>query len=313
MSEHSGSLQRKALREGQLYPKFYAYYFNQFTGFHMPVHAHDSTEIMYLVSGSCRIYVYTSDGREHLLQLSKGEFVLIDALVPHRLEAEDDVSFRMLNIEFGFAAGRGEPLSMRCLAEEEPLIAELLDEPYEFRVLRDPEELYQVLKSLVMELERLNMDENLLVRLLFSQLLCRIALLVEAAKRPTADVADYYVNRSIQYLHEHMDREIKVEDVARIVSLHPGYLQRIFKRITGSTIVDYITRLRMERAKLLLRQTDISVNQIPDYIGVGSRQYFHQLFKKHTGQTPAEYRNAAGRRSWHYPEGVAVRNKGEDF
>ncbi|WP_155983945.1 helix-turn-helix transcriptional regulator, partial [Paenibacillus sp. 1-18] len=77
---------------------------------------------------------------------------------------------------------------------------------------------------------------------------------------------------------------------------------RIFKKHTGQTLTAYLTMLRMDKARMLLQQTDIPIQEIADYVGVGSRQYFHMLFKKHTGKTPVEYRSAVERHVWNYAD-----------
>ncbi|MNW64694.1 CFA/I fimbrial subunit D [compost metagenome] len=56
--------------------------------------------------------------------------------------------------------------------------------------------------------------------------------------------------------------------------------------------MQYLTRLRMDKAAMMLLHTDIPVADIADYVGIGSRQYFHAVFKTHMGQTPIQYRNS---------------------
>jgi AraC-like DNA-binding protein len=58
----------------------------------------------------------------------------------------------------------------------------------------------------------------------------------------------------------------------------------------------------MEKAKMLLGQSDIPIAEIADYVGISSRQYFHLLFKKYTDCTPVAYRNSIERHAWSYEE-----------
>ena len=128
--------------------------------------------------------------------------------------------------------------------------------------------------------------------LLFAQLVLAIARLHGESGAQGNHSADLYVKKSVEYMHHNYDRDIQVKDIAAAVSLHPGYLHRIFRAHHGKTLTGYLTELRMEKAKMLLRETDIAIADICDYVGVGSRQYFHAMFKKYTGQTPIAYRNA---------------------
>ncbi len=81
-------------------------------------------------------------------------------------------------------------------------------------------------------------------------------------------------------------------------------LNKIFQKLTGSTPMEYLFRIRMERAKTLLRETDIKVIDIAFECGYGTSQYFANTFKQATGTTPSKYRkhfsglSAAESRDW---------------
>jgi len=289
-----------------VHPRAYAYYFRQWKAFDMPFHRHDSTEIMYLIRGSCRIEVARGDGTADDVTLSHGEFIVVGANVPHRLVVEG--SCRMLNVEFGFGpSGSGVP-SIRGLAAEEAPLAALLQAPVSYAVLRDPDEVYHALKALVLELDARGAaeaggtdaadDGGPLVRLLFAQLLIRIARLRAEAESDAAPQAERYVRKCIEFMRQHYDRDIQAKDVAAAVNLHPGYVHRLFKAQTGRTLTDYLTALRMEKAKMLLLRTDIPIADISDYVGVGSRQYFHALFKRYTNRTPVQFRQTMDAHKW---------------
>ena len=91
---------------GDYVPRFYAYYYKQWMNYEMPYHQHDSTEIMYMISGVCRIDVKAGDTEKSVI-LKKGEFMVLDAGVPHRLIVDQAASCRMLNVEFGFMESEG--------------------------------------------------------------------------------------------------------------------------------------------------------------------------------------------------------------
>src|SRR5690606_20531552 len=93
-----GSLFDSALLEEPYSPRIFAYYFRHWNDYEMAFHRHDSTEIMYVIHGSC--VVEWQEERTASARLGKGEFILLDAGVPHRLVVEGNC--RMLNAEFGF-------------------------------------------------------------------------------------------------------------------------------------------------------------------------------------------------------------------
>ncbi|GGF73458.1 hypothetical protein GCM10010912_18370 [Paenibacillus albidus] len=298
----SGSLFQKALIDGDYSPRFFAYYYKQWTGYRMSYHQHDSTEIMYLISGGCVVDVMSGEGREDSFRLKRGELIILDANIPHRLIVEEGTSCRMLNVEFGFSEYGGVAPSVGRLARQEEVVAELLQNPFTSLVLPDPEDIYYVLKSLVLELDQRRTGEGSLIDLLFSELLLRLARLRREQWHASQQPAQIYVRRSIEFMHQNYDQAIQVKDIAAAVSLHPGYLHRIFKEHTSRTLTDYLTMLRMEKSKMLLGQSDIPIVEIADYVGISSRQYFHLLFKKYAHCTPVEYRNSIERHKWNYGE-----------
>ncbi|PAD73110.1 helix-turn-helix transcriptional regulator [Paenibacillus campinasensis] len=294
----NGSLFQEALLSGSYGPKFYAFYYKQWSNYQMPFHVHDSTEIMYMISGQCRIDVRAGEGQEQRVVLRKGEFIVLDSGVPHRLIVDADSSCRMLNVEFGFTdRGQAAP-DISAIAGEEEEVASFLRRDRPYLVLSDQEEVYPVLRSLVLELDRRGTGPRTITNVLFIQLLVSISRLAEERERGAFGPSELYAKRSIDYLHQHYDQNIRIKDVAMAVNLHPGYLQRIFRKETGHTLTAYLTMIRMEKAKQLLSRTDIPIPEISEYVGVASRQYFHALFKKYTKVTPAQYRQNSDKYSW---------------
>ena len=67
--------------------------------------------------------------------------------------------------------------------------------------------------------------------------------------------------------------------------------REVFRSITGVSPVEYITRLRVERAKDILTQNTASVATVAEAVGYSNRSYFQRIFRKYTGKTPGDYRN----------------------
>src|SRR3954471_2355924 len=283
------SLYESALTQGEFLPEVVAYYYKQWDNYNMPFHAHNQVEIMYVIEGHGCVEI---EGES--LSMKKGEFIIIDAEVPHRLLVEKGSPCRMLNIEFRFHERKGFFPSMKDFAEEDQAFARLLKMNAPYILLKDPNEVYFILKNLVLEMDERGKENLLMVHLLLSQLLIRIArLAVDSRANEPQQQANVYVKKVITYLHENYDCDIQMKDIAADVNLHPGYLHRIFKNHTSLTVMEYLTSVRMEKAKMLLSETEIPLIEISDYIGINSRQYFSSLFKKYTHQTPVEYRKAA--------------------
>ncbi|RAP74996.1 helix-turn-helix transcriptional regulator [Paenibacillus montanisoli] len=283
------SLYHPRWREGGDYrPNIEAYYYKQWLELDMEFHAHDAIEFMYVISGTC-----TVETRSGTILMRKGDLILLDSGVVHRLIVPKETPCRMLNVEFTFTECRGIYPSLKQLAHGDEAFAQLLDRKISTIVLRDPSDVHHTLKSIVMEMDTGGTHRDSMSHLMLSQLLIRVArLAAEEAQDSAGGQHHRYVRKAAEYIHQHYDCDIQSKDVADAVNLHPVYLQRIFKANMNTTMTDYLAELRIEKAKMLLARTDIPIIEIAGYIGLNSRQYFSMLFKKLTGMSPAAYRKS---------------------
>lgn len=95
--------------------------------------------------------------------------------------------------------------------------------------------------------------------------------------------------RAKAYIDQHYGEAISLKDVAASVYLSPAYFSRLFKQHMQENITDYITRVRVEKAKQLLLDGCYKVYEISERVGYRNEKYFFRIFKKYTGQTPFEY------------------------
>ncbi|CDN44621.1 AraC family transcriptional regulator [Paenibacillus sp. P22] len=280
------------LTSEHLEPEVTAYYFKRWNGYEMDFHRHDSMEIMYVIEGSCQVQTREMRHREDGM-LRRGELVLLDAGTEHRLIVDAAKGCRMLNVEFRFRPAEGPNLSVRALAEAEASVRSLLSRAQPRIVMKDTDECFHILRCLVLELDQQGMEGNRLTGLLFGQLIIRIARLAEKSLEDGAERLVSYIGRCKDFIHEHMDRELQLRDIAAEVNLHPNYLQRIFRKAEGMSVGAYLSAVRYEKAKQLLARTAIPVSDLWDYVGLGSRSYFHAWFRKLAGMTPSEYRQSS--------------------
>ena len=86
--------------------------------------------------------------------------------------------------------------------------------------------------------------------------------------------------------------EIVINDLAARLDMSPGYFSSMFKKEVHQSTMQYITGLRIERAREYLERTDQSVAVIAKSVGYEDSQYFFRVFKKATGMTPLQYRQS---------------------
>ncbi|OKH20361.1 hypothetical protein NIES593_19250 [Hydrococcus rivularis NIES-593] len=100
------------------------------------------------------------------------------------------------------------------------------------------------------------------------------------------------LRRVLEYVRSHLDREIRLEDLASVAQMSAYHFCRLFKRSIGESPHQFLMRQRLEAARRLLRETDLSVAEVALEIGYQSPSHFATLFKRHTGVTPKQYRTA---------------------
>lgn len=93
------------------------------------------------------------------------------------------------------------------------------------------------------------------------------------------------------YIDEHYENAVTLEEVSREVNVSPQYFSRLFKEETGENFIDYLTGIRIKRARHLLEEKELSVKEICYKIGYGDPNYFSRIFKKIVGITPTDYRS----------------------
>lgn len=98
----------------------------------------------------------------------------------------------------------------------------------------------------------------------------------------------------LKYIEEHYQDQISLEDMAELVSLNPAYLSNIFKKETGENFVYYLNSFRIEKAKEMLKNTQLTINEVAYAVGFMDGRYFSKSFKKHVGITPKDYRRIYG-------------------
>lgn len=92
------------------------------------------------------------------------------------------------------------------------------------------------------------------------------------------------------YIDENLNKDVSLQRIADYVYLHPVYLSKIYKMETGEGISDYISKLRMKKAKQYLLASNCKICDVAKKIGYQNTSYFIKVFKSFFGQTPQEFR-----------------------
>lgn len=101
------------------------------------------------------------------------------------------------------------------------------------------------------------------------------------------------INKAISYTQNHCaEPTLTVKEIAEAIYLSPSYLSHVFKKEKGYSLSEYLNRIRIDQAKILLRLPEMNHTEIAEKIGYVSRSYFCKMFKMRVGISPNEYRHS---------------------
>ena len=163
---------------------------------------------------------------------------------------------------------------------------EVLDRYSTFRTGLSPEEAYALGDSYIQSAENAKTLDDLapLGLMMYDDFVRRVH------KCRTNPNLSQQVQKCVDYIEMNLDKKIRAADIAALVGYTEYYLTHKFKEETGLSVTDYIKFAKIERAKVLLKSTDQTVQDIAAALSFSTRNYFSRIFQEVTGQTPMEYR-----------------------
>lgn len=249
--------------------------------------SHDFWEMVYVDKGEI---VATSDGVRHIVP--QGSAIFHKPNEFHRLAANGTIAPNVFIITFVCTSRDMQFFNEKITeipAKLRGYIADIIDERHIIR--SDPPGTDTVNGRAV------GIASEQMVKLYLEQFLILLLRGEETAKpdRFSAEREDWdnqLVNDMIHYLQEHIYQELSVSDLCRRFCYSKTQLSKVFKEATGSTIMDYYTRLKIKEAKDMIREGDLNFSQIAVQLSFDNPQYFSRTFKRIAGMTPKEYKNS---------------------
>ncbi|WP_308635053.1 AraC family transcriptional regulator [Paenibacillus silvisoli] len=251
------------------------------------LHWHDHMEWIYVKDGRGKVQVDAS-----FLHLNKGELAFVNTKQLHgAVPLEPGTEF--ISIVFHEALVRGSGLDITEHHYFLPYLQQQMRWPSSMR-LSDPfiEEMNFSFARLVEEFQSKRPGYELLVK---AELLRIFGLYFRYAEQcnagaPLRPQKPHDLSELLQTLRERYRETITVSEAARMVSLSPNHFCKIFKQVTGKTLIEYIQLLRIQEAERLLLETDYPVAEIAERAGFSNMTYFGRVFKKVRSMAPSAVR-----------------------
>ena len=232
---------------------------------------HKNIELLHFTSGSGSVLC-----GENTYEVTTGDLVIVNSYLAHRVDAKEDIAYDCLIVYDDFCEENGIDTA---LTEFSPK----LTDPRASALYRNVMEQY----SQPGQLWKARVRCSVLQLLIF---LC--ANHSQPRSTPiTEDQTFQSIISAIDYIKEHLQEKLAVEQIAEQAGFSKFYFLRLFKRVTGCTVVQYINLLRCETAKELLRSGNYTVKETAYLCGFDNLSYFSNVFKKNTGSLPGTYKN----------------------
>ncbi|MBP3571679.1 MAG: helix-turn-helix domain-containing protein [Clostridia bacterium] len=255
------------------------------------LHIHNFVEVSIVTAG--RGIHRTPDG---CAECGAGDTYVIGAGVPHAyFAAEDGERPTVCNLVFdpaelfeGEAADPDSPRYCYGLFREDPLTV------YVMLTSRTLEDVERTVTRMEKELSRRRPEWEMAVKSYLINILIMMGRYASqrenspTAPRPKERLVAMEVMRAV--MERYGDSGLTLESIAASLYISKSYLCRIFRRVTGESFGDYLRRVRLEQACRLLRETELTAEQIVYACGMRDVPTFYRQFKSHVGMTPNTYR-----------------------
>lgn len=257
----------------------------------LPDHVHDWYELVYIYSGKGTFFIDHS-----FYEANAGDIFLIPGNTIHRsFPVEEDpkrASAFYFSAAFVHEPAIGDSFHyLRAFEIAKAKQAFRTTLPVQYRV-----QFEQLIERIHIEIQEALTGYRHAVRMHIQQMLLLLSRYSEdALGTPSLPLSTAllppWLERALSYMHEHLEeQDLSLAALARKAAVTPAHFSRIFKRLTGMNVTDYVTAKRIMKAKELLQLNDRNIAEIAESCGFGSVPHFHRKFKNLTGMTPAQYK-----------------------
>ncbi len=234
-------------------------------------HMHNQVEMIYFQKGSANVLYNFQE-----FHIKEGELVLFFPHMIHAFQEIEPISYLLTIFESSVF-----PNFYRCFNQQEiqgsPVISKTLlhsDVDYALEQLCTREELQQ----------QTPLTESFL-SIILAHLLQTFPLEMQKDRSQ-----QHFIYLALQYLNENFTKTVVLDQIAQELSMSRGHLSRSFNQFVGCSLTQYLHHLRIERAKDLLRSTDLPVTNVAGDCGFDSLSSFFRVFKSATHCSPKEFR-----------------------
>lgn len=268
-----------------------ACYHDNISQAYVPWHWHDELEILVIETGTARVCV---NGTDYMVKQGEGFFINAGAL--HGVWPEGEALCRLRSVVFHPRLVGGSVDSILWQKYLEPLLSDpcrpcvhfVNTQPWEGEATRTIQEAWQVCTS---EGEGFEFEvRERLSRFIFLLGQNRPAAEKKPSEKTLRD--GERIKAMLHYIQEHYGEELSLSKIARSAAVSENECLRCFRSMTGSTPIQYVKQVRVQKAAELLASTDRKISDIGAVCGFQEMSYFAKTFRSLKGCTPSEFKKS---------------------
>ena len=241
------------------------------SGEEISAHWHEHLEILYFRSGSCKVGV-----SGETIKAEADDTVVINSNELHFLEKSENSQYFciIINPKF-FSDVIFDDVIIKRIINKDAIIKKCFDDIFLEHTLRH-DGYDMVIKSIAY---------RLMAHLVRNHRTQKPSELTAS----TRNTKTQRITEILSYIDTHYSEKLTTAELAKKAYLNEQYFCQIFKKATGQSLVMYLNRYRIEKATVLLKNTELSITEIAMNVGFDNANYFSRIFRKHIGMNPREY------------------------
>ncbi|MGM7722330.1 helix-turn-helix domain-containing protein [Metabacillus sp. Hm71] len=263
-----------------------------------PAHAHEFVELVYVVQGEAK---HLFEGQSYMIKTN--DVFIINPGEVHTFSIEKGQSLEIINCLFLPSLIQDSWLKEMGVSQSMDYfyIHPFLDKNERFHHLlnltgSNSARILSLLEGMMHEYLRENPCYPTLIRLQLVELLIQLSRIYNERKgmenhsHRRKSENDLLIQRICGYLSRNYDQKITIQSLCHLFNLSPRHLNRLFKQETDQTVVEMLHKIRIEKAKQFLLETDDKVINVAIKVGYDDPAFFSRLFRRIVGCSPGKYK-----------------------
>lgn len=255
----------------------------------MEPNRHDNYELVYMKTGST---VFEIAGQP--VEMGPNDIIIIKPGQPHKFIVKSKTVSGFLVLNFKFENKKTHGFSEVPVEDFLNFVSGKESGPYISLKVSQKNEIINVMNRILKEREGSEIGSEFLSQLLVMELFVLISRALkmqwESSIKNKSPKLKELIEISVKYIYNNFERDISLSDIARYVFLSPSYYTRAFKEEMKTSPINFLLKVRIDRARELLADSDLKIGDIALSVGFSNQQRFNEIFKKYTGCTPLHYR-----------------------